>query len=649
MRDSSSNSKKNGKRNKAGKVKNLMPLIPVSKKRQVAHFDTPICKLTSEQRCELIAELSESILENPEAAFTTNKSQLDNKETENGGNLANESVDDEKNQYAYLSSHSKMRRLLELANPDKNGSDEGTARLANLSMLAIFQDIIPTYRIRLPTAMELSVRVSKDIKKLRDYERALLTHYQQYLKLLETMWEKSCTLQHKSRYKLPPSALGVTAILCLCELLKSSPHFNFRSNILAVIVRQMNNNHVTEVSIACCQAISKIFESDAQGEISLEATRLISRMFKDRNRAVLPQVLRTFLSLPLRVHEDEAQAAKLAAIANARKRKKDEDAADLEKDMKEGDATVDKINLARNQSDTLHTVTLVYFRILKSVDGDSINRKTIDLLPPALEGLAKFGHLINFDTVVDLLNVLKVMLKKVDFLPLDVSLNCILTAFHTLQGPGKELQIDQKEYVMPLYSQLPRLVTHGNESRHTFLALKCLNAAFIRRREYSKVRIAAFVKQISTIALHLPPFTSTPLLAFVRQLLYRYSSVANQLLENELDVITSGEYTPNVDDPEKTNPFATSAWELATLKFHINPSVTTQTIGASTLKTILPTDDPFQIHSSMISNSSRFYVHHKMNKRKHPLFSGRNDKRKQKHQVRFIKPRQTANMHLTAL
>lgn len=157
------------------------------------------------------------------------------------------------------------------------------------------------------------------------------------------------------------------------------------------------------------------------------------------------------------------------------------------------------------------------------------------------------------------------------------------------------------------------------------------------------------MKQISTIALHLPPFTSTPLLAFVRQLLYRYSSVANQLLENELDVITSGEYTPNVDDPEKTNPFATSAWELATLKFHINPSVTTQTIGASTLKTILPTDDPFQIHSSMISNSSRFYVHHKMNKRKHPLFSGRNDKRKQKHQVRFIKPRQTANMHLTAL
>ena len=115
--------------------------------------------------------------------------------------------------------------------------------------------------------------------------------------------------------------------------IKSSSHFNFRSNILAVIVRQMNNNHVMEMSITCYQAISKIFEFDTKGEISLEENFIggnsshfknvqRSEMFKDRNRAVLPQVLRTFLSLPLRVHEDESQAAKLNAIANARKRNK---------------------------------------------------------------------------------------------------------------------------------------------------------------------------------------------------------------------------------------------------------------------------------------------------------------------------------------
>ena len=67
-----------------------------------------------------------------------------------------------------------------------------------------------------------------------------------------------------------------------------------------------------------------------------------------------------------------------------------------------------------------------------------------------------FGHLIDFDTVVDLLKEIKGLLKNLYVPPLDASLNCILTAFQMLQGPGRELQIDQKEYVNPLYNQLPR-------------------------------------------------------------------------------------------------------------------------------------------------------------------------------------------------
>jgi nucleolar complex protein 3 len=149
---------------------------------------------------------------------------------------------------------------------------------------------------------------------------------------------------------------------------------------------------------------------------------------------------------------DEAQAAKLAAAANAKKRKRNKEEAEIESELKEGSSSVDKIVLARAQSDTLQAVTLVYFAILKSDHCDS------NLLPSALEGLAKFAHLINFETVVDLLEVLKTLLKRVDDLSLDASLQCILTAFQTLEGPGRELKIDQKEYITPLYSQLPRYV-----------------------------------------------------------------------------------------------------------------------------------------------------------------------------------------------
>jgi nucleolar complex protein 3 len=383
--------------------------------------------MTIDQKCDWIAELSESIMEDPSTAFTSTK--------EPG---------------SHEKSPSKVRQLLDMANVSKSSGEHEyyTARLAILSLLALFQDILPSYRIRLPTAAEMAVKVSKDTKQLWDYERALLSHYQQYLKILERAWER--------RGSDTSSPLSVAAMLCLCELLKAAPHFNFRSNILTLVVRQMNNRECEEVADACCAAVEHLFANDPQGEIALEAARLVAKLTKDRHFRVRPAVLRTFLALPLRVHVDEAEAAKLAAAANAKKRKRNREEAEIEKEIQEGSSAVDKIVLARCQSETLQVVTLTYFRILKSEDLSTDH--IAELLPPALEGLAKFAHLINIDTVTDVLAVLKTLLKRVDDLPLDASLNCILTAFQTLQGPGRELKIDQKEYITPLYSQLPRLV-----------------------------------------------------------------------------------------------------------------------------------------------------------------------------------------------
>ena len=379
---------------------------------------TMVSELTVSQKCDLIAELSEMVMENPTGAFASPGV------LENGMKIP-----------------SRMRRLLELANPQKNGFDDYTARLAILSLLALFQDILPSYRIRLPTAEEMAVKVSKETKKTWDHEKQLLNHYQQYLKLLRTTWEGDSQ---------SPDSLAVTCMVAMCELLKKAPHFNFRSTILTLVVRNMNHRKCRQVADACCLAIETIFAIDAQGEVALEATKLVAKFIKDRQFRVRPQVLRVFVSLPLRVHVDEAQAAKLAAKANRKKRKRNKEEAAIEDELKESSGRVDKIILARSQSDALQTVLLTYFRILKS---EMVQE---DLLPSALEGLAKFAHLTNMDTVLDLLDVLKTLLKQVDSLPLDASLNCILTAFQTLQGPGRELQIDQKEYIVPLYSQLSR-------------------------------------------------------------------------------------------------------------------------------------------------------------------------------------------------
>lgn len=47
-----------------------------------------------------------------------------------------------------------------------------------LSLAAVFKDILPGYRIRPPTEKERAMPVSKDVRKLRDYEGLLLSQYQ---------------------------------------------------------------------------------------------------------------------------------------------------------------------------------------------------------------------------------------------------------------------------------------------------------------------------------------------------------------------------------------------------------------------------------------------------------------------------------------
>jgi len=596
----------------------------------------------------LIAQLAESILSKPDAAFSSNNQ---------GDNKTEKSKTDDYDAGVVFSNLSKMRMLLELANPNPKilrMNDEQTARLAIVSLLAIFKDILPTYRIRQPTAAELAVRVSKDVKRLRDYERNLLTSYQSYLKLLEILWTNGQPQRNKSQKKnsqyIPnasPSPLAITAMLSLAELLKSAFLFNFRSNILSIVVKSMNSK-CEEISQSCNEAIREIFMKDLQGDVSLEAVRLIASMMKKRNFNVKEGIVQTFLALPLRVHEDEAEAAKIHEKAMNKKRKKDQERANIEDELKEGNTTVDKTILARAQAETLQIVILTYFRILKMRSGGHGKETSSQLLPVALEGLAKFSHLVNIDTVEDLLKHLKYLLNDIDSIAFDAALNSILTAFNTLLGPGRELQIDQKEYIVPLYSQLPRLCSQS-VIQHTNLVLRSLNLAFLKRREFSPVRIAAFMKQICTVALHTPPFCASALLAFVRLLLHRYPQI-HQLLENEMDVVTSGKYSPEVEDPDHANPFAAASWELATLKFHVHPSLADHAVCASTLKTPqLPRDSPDNVYQKMLNHTDlEFYIPFKLLKRKHPLRSSieKNANKRKRSQVRFITPKKTKLWHL---
>jgi len=69
--------------------------------------------------------------------------------------------------------------------PDPVPNDPMVRKLAILSQLAIFKDIIPGYRIRALTDAEKSEKVSQMVARTRDWEQGLVTIYQTYLRLLE--------------------------------------------------------------------------------------------------------------------------------------------------------------------------------------------------------------------------------------------------------------------------------------------------------------------------------------------------------------------------------------------------------------------------------------------------------------------------------
>jgi nucleolar complex protein 3 len=134
----------------------------------VTHDPIDLLKLREKryhQKRGEIALLCESILENPEEAVMKTKAKP----------IVTDSSQQQQQQHVPAKKvPSKIEQLHMLAQDE----DLLVQQLAMLSEYAVFKDIIPSFRIRVLTEKELSQRVSKEVQRVRDHERALLTAYQ---------------------------------------------------------------------------------------------------------------------------------------------------------------------------------------------------------------------------------------------------------------------------------------------------------------------------------------------------------------------------------------------------------------------------------------------------------------------------------------
>jgi len=365
-------------------------------------------------------------------------------------------------------------------------------KIAMATQLAVYKDVIPGYRIRPQSEEGPQEKLSKEVRSLRSYEQALVLGYQNYIKELA---------KHAKAARKPPKegvkptkgqSLGSIAITCACTLLTSVPHFNFRNEVVKILVGKISTRRVDEDSNKCLRALETFFQEDEEGRPSMEAVSLLSKMIKARNYNIDESVINLFLHLRVlsefsgkgstdTVERDGGEGPpsrkkfkKEFRTKRARKEIKEQKA--LEKDMATADALVSHEERDRMQSETLKLVFATYFRILK--------QRTPQLMGAVLEGLAKYSHLINQDFFGDLLEALKDLIRYSDALadvdnddddedsesredgvdatvrnPSREALLCTVTAFALLAGQDahnarSDLHLDLSFFTTHLYQTL---------------------------------------------------------------------------------------------------------------------------------------------------------------------------------------------------
>ncbi|KAI0480682.1 nucleolar complex-associated protein 3 [Xylariaceae sp. FL0804] len=287
-------------------------------------------------------------------------------------------------------------------------------KLTLATQLAVYRDVIPGYRIRPVSEDGPQEKLSKDVRRLRTFEQSLISGYQAYVKEL-TKHAKSGRRRNSGN----ASDVASVAITCACTLLTSVPHFNFRGDLIKILVGKLSTRRPDGDFNSCIQAFETLFREDDEGRPTMEAVSMLSKMMRAREYKIDESVVNLFLHLRLLSefsgkgskdwvdHDGEganARKAKQKKVFRTKKeRKQIKEQKALQKDMDQADALVSREERDRMQSETLKLVFATYFRILKV--------RLPHLMGAVLEGLAKYAHLINQDFFGDLLEALKDLIR----------------------------------------------------------------------------------------------------------------------------------------------------------------------------------------------------------------------------------------------
>lgn len=508
--------------------------------------------------------------------------------------------------------------------------DHATARLAMLSLLAVFKDIIPGYRIKSQEDRERELNgapISKEVRTLWTYENAMLKYYQQYLRHIKGIikdWRSG---------KFPKAHARVAA-RCLGTLIKVAAHFNYAGDILQTLVLNMTSKDEV-IRSHCCEAISSLLMNSMQGgaegfgQLALDAVQLVADLVKRRNCVTPPEVVECLLKLEFVdiLSGEDFELAK-AARKKFRRKKRRENKDEVNRAFREAQAMVDKDTRRYHQSATLEALFEIFFRVLKTATGSNLIARDkqnsnaqisaskcarkFPLLPATLDGLAKYCHLISIDYFQDLMTVLEQLIGS-EALPPSIQMRCLLTAATILRGQGEALTIDRRGFYIDLYAAIFNAVleplnemvledgdeavdeqdasqTSNGAKRKSpsenlgWLVARLLEMMVLDSKLLDVVRQSAFAKRIaSTAAQAGDSGTAMSFLCVLQRMLKRDLKLRNMLENEEGGPVASKAYNPDINDPAEVGAMAVPLWELALLASHYHPHVSQFAMDISTL------------------------------------------------------------------
>jgi nucleolar complex protein 3 len=422
-------------------------------------------------------------------------------------------------------------------------------------------------------------------------------------------------------------AHGRVAARCMAGLLAAAPHFNYASDLLQAVVPGMASPDPA-ARAHCCAAVAALaagaMNGGDAGAAAVEAVQLVADLVRRRRCVAPPEVVSCLLGLtfPEIASGEDFEAAKRSRKAK-KKVKKGKD--DVSRAFLEAQAVADKDQRRGQQSAALEALFEVFFRVLKAATASgavagaapgapplpaSRFAKRFPLLDAALEGLARFSHLISVDYFSDLMAELE-LLAASSALPPAPRLRVLLTAARILRGQGEALTVDRRGFHVQLYAALERVqleplneeerwgdddveggrgdiaaaggagggaaaggAPRGEAVPVPVLLSQLLESMILDSKLLDAARQAAFAKRAAGAAgAAADAGAAMGLLCVLQRMLRRQPRLRGMLAHESGGPAGQRGYRPDIADPAEAAALGVALWELVLLSSHYHPHV----------------------------------------------------------------------------